>query len=155
ASELVALRWDDIDFPTGKLHVRRAKGGTASVHPIGGRELRALRRLKCEALQASMCSSVSVSHPSALLAISAWSRELAKPRASPSSFIATCCGIPAATSSQTTARTPGQSSTTLGTSRSTRQSVTRLLRLIGLRGSGRIKSPLYPVRRPKTDMYGS
>src|SRR5262245_26775796 len=33
---------------TGKLHVRRAKGGTASVHPIGGRELRALRRLKRE-----------------------------------------------------------------------------------------------------------
>ena len=27
ASELVALRWDDIDFQTGKLHVRRAKGG--------------------------------------------------------------------------------------------------------------------------------
>src|SRR6478672_6430409 len=49
ASELVALRWDDIDFQTGKLHVRRTKGGTASVHPIGGRELRALRRLKREA----------------------------------------------------------------------------------------------------------
>ena len=44
ASELVELRWDDIDFATGKLHVRRAKGGTASVHPIGGKELRALRR---------------------------------------------------------------------------------------------------------------
>jgi integrase len=27
ASELVALRWDDIAFPSGKLHVRRAKGG--------------------------------------------------------------------------------------------------------------------------------
>jgi signal transduction histidine kinase len=50
ASELVTLRWDDIDFQTGKLHVRRAKGGAASVHPIGGRELRALRRLKREAL---------------------------------------------------------------------------------------------------------
>ena len=35
ASELVALRWDDIDFTTSKLHVRRAKGGTASVDPIG------------------------------------------------------------------------------------------------------------------------
>src|SRR5262245_48182678 len=31
ASELAALRWDDIDFRTSKLHVRRAKGGTASV----------------------------------------------------------------------------------------------------------------------------
>jgi type 1 fimbriae regulatory protein FimB/type 1 fimbriae regulatory protein FimE len=49
ASELVSLRWDDIDFQTGKLHVRRAKGGSASVHPIGGRELRALRQLKREA----------------------------------------------------------------------------------------------------------
>src|SRR5215472_3835235 len=48
ASELVALRWDDVDFRTGKLHVRRSKGGTASVHPIGGRELRALRRLQRE-----------------------------------------------------------------------------------------------------------
>ena len=48
ASELVALRWDDIDFQTGKLHVRRSKGGTASVHPIDGRELRALRRLQRE-----------------------------------------------------------------------------------------------------------
>ena len=48
ASELVALRWDDIDFRTGKLHVRRSKGGTASVHPIGGHELRALRRLQRE-----------------------------------------------------------------------------------------------------------
>ena len=27
ASELVGLRWDDIDFQTGRLHVRRAKGG--------------------------------------------------------------------------------------------------------------------------------
>ena len=39
ASELVALRWDDIDFQTGKLHVRRAKGGMASVHPLGAKEL--------------------------------------------------------------------------------------------------------------------
>ena len=48
ASELVALRWDDVDFTTGKLHVRRAKGGMASVHPLGGKELRALRRLQRE-----------------------------------------------------------------------------------------------------------
>src|SRR5262245_47515270 len=48
ASELVALRWDDVDFRAGKLHVRRSKGGTASVHPVGSRELRALRRLQRE-----------------------------------------------------------------------------------------------------------
>ena len=48
SSELVALRWDDVDFSNGKLHVRRSKGGSACVHPLGGRELRALRRLKRE-----------------------------------------------------------------------------------------------------------
>jgi len=31
ASELVALRRDDIDLATGRLHVRRAKSGDASV----------------------------------------------------------------------------------------------------------------------------
>jgi integrase len=49
ALELVALRWDDIDLATGRLHVRRAKSGDASVHPISARESRALRKLLREA----------------------------------------------------------------------------------------------------------
>ena len=49
ASELVTLRWDDIDLTTGRLHVRRAKSGDASVHPISARESRALRKLLREA----------------------------------------------------------------------------------------------------------
>jgi integrase len=49
ASELVAMRWDDIDLATGRLHVRRAKSGDASVHPISARESRALRKLLREA----------------------------------------------------------------------------------------------------------
>jgi integrase len=44
--ELVTLRWDAIDFPHGQIHVSRAKNGAPSVHPLGGVELRALRRLK-------------------------------------------------------------------------------------------------------------
>jgi integrase len=48
AAELVALRWDAIDFAHGRLHVNRAKSGSPSVHPLSGRELRALRRLKRE-----------------------------------------------------------------------------------------------------------
>jgi len=43
-SELVDLRWDQVDFRTATLHVRRAKQGTPSTHPILGDELRALRR---------------------------------------------------------------------------------------------------------------
>jgi type 1 fimbriae regulatory protein FimB/type 1 fimbriae regulatory protein FimE len=44
-SETVALRWDAIDWPQGRLHVERLKQGAPSVHPLRGPELRALRRL--------------------------------------------------------------------------------------------------------------
>jgi integrase len=47
-SELVDLRWDQVDFRTATLHVRRVKQGTPSTHPIVGDELRAFRRLQRE-----------------------------------------------------------------------------------------------------------
>ena len=47
-SELVDLRWDQIDFGRATLAVRRVKGGTPATHPIRGDELRALRRLQRE-----------------------------------------------------------------------------------------------------------
>jgi type 1 fimbriae regulatory protein FimB/type 1 fimbriae regulatory protein FimE len=46
ASELTDLRWDQVDFATATLHVRRVKQGSASTHPVLGDELRALRRLQ-------------------------------------------------------------------------------------------------------------
>jgi integrase len=46
ASELVGLRWDDIDWQTSTLHVRRSKGGIGTRQPLAARELRALRRLQ-------------------------------------------------------------------------------------------------------------
>ena len=48
ASELVDLRWDQIDFNAANLHVRRVKKGSSATHPILGDELRALRRLQRE-----------------------------------------------------------------------------------------------------------
>jgi site-specific recombinase XerD len=48
ASEVVDLRWDQIELGTATLHVRRVKQGTPSAHPIRGDELRALRRLQRE-----------------------------------------------------------------------------------------------------------
>ena len=50
-SELCALRWDQADLDRGLLHVRRVKNGTPSVHPMGGTEIRALRRLKREQIE--------------------------------------------------------------------------------------------------------
>src|SRR5712691_2380451 len=48
ASELTDLRWDQIEFSSATLHVRRVKQGTPSTHPILGDELRALRRFQRE-----------------------------------------------------------------------------------------------------------
>jgi type 1 fimbriae regulatory protein FimB/type 1 fimbriae regulatory protein FimE len=48
ASELTGLRWSDVELATGRLHVRRVKNGSPSVHPLQGDELRALRRLQRE-----------------------------------------------------------------------------------------------------------
>lgn len=47
-SELVSLRWDQIDLKQGLLHISRLKNGTPSTHPLRGPELRALRRLRRE-----------------------------------------------------------------------------------------------------------
>jgi site-specific recombinase XerD len=47
-SELVDLRWDQVDFEGTVLHVRRVKRGTPATHPLTGSELRALRRLRRE-----------------------------------------------------------------------------------------------------------
>jgi site-specific recombinase XerD len=48
ASELCDLEWHQIELDAGRLHVRRLKNGTPSVHPLRGDEIRALRRLRRE-----------------------------------------------------------------------------------------------------------
>ena len=45
-SELVDLRWDQVELDNATLAVRRAKKGSPSTHPILGDELRALRKLQ-------------------------------------------------------------------------------------------------------------
>ena len=45
-SEAIALRWEQIDFSQGLLHVHRLKNGLPSTHPLRGQELRALRKLR-------------------------------------------------------------------------------------------------------------
>ncbi len=48
ASEVCGLEWHQVEPDQGRLHVRRAKRGTPSVHPIRGDEIRALRKLRRE-----------------------------------------------------------------------------------------------------------
>ena len=47
-SELVGLKWDQIDLKRAQMHVNRLKNGSPATHPIEGDELRLLRRLKRE-----------------------------------------------------------------------------------------------------------
>ena len=75
ASELVALRWDDIDFTTSRLHVRRSKGGETAVHPLGGKELRALRRLQRESAKSLY---LFVSERGAPLSVAGYQRMVAR-----------------------------------------------------------------------------
>jgi len=49
ASELVDLRWEQVDLENGILHVRRVKQGSPATHPLTGRELRALRPMQRKA----------------------------------------------------------------------------------------------------------
>jgi hypothetical protein len=42
------LQWHEIELSEARLHVRRIKNGTPSVHPIRGDEMRALRKLRRE-----------------------------------------------------------------------------------------------------------
>jgi integrase len=49
AAEIAGLQWDQVEFGRSpRLHVRRVKGGTPSVHPIHGDELRMLTGLRKE-----------------------------------------------------------------------------------------------------------
>ncbi len=44
-SELISLRWEQVDLKVGLLHVSRRKNGISSTHPLYGPETRALRKI--------------------------------------------------------------------------------------------------------------
>ena len=98
ASELVDLRWAQVDFRTATLHVRRVKQGTPSTHPILGDELRALRRLQRE--QEPKSPFVFTSERGAPFSTAGFARMVERTRSRPSwpsRRIRTCSGTPAAT----------------------------------------------------------
>lgn len=47
-SELVGLKWDQIDLKRAQVHINRLKNGSPATHPVEGDELRLLRRLQRE-----------------------------------------------------------------------------------------------------------
>ena len=47
-SEAVDLKWDQVDFKAGSIHINRLKNGKSATHYLEGDEMRALRRLRRE-----------------------------------------------------------------------------------------------------------
>ncbi len=47
-SEVVCLKWDQIDLKAGRIHVNRLKNGNPATHYLEGDEMRALRRVRRE-----------------------------------------------------------------------------------------------------------
>lgn len=47
-SELVGLRWRDVELDRGRIFVRRLKGSDDGAHPLSGDEIRALRQVRRE-----------------------------------------------------------------------------------------------------------
>ena len=45
-SELIGLTWRQVDLDAARLRVIRAKGSEDGIHPLSGREIRALRNLR-------------------------------------------------------------------------------------------------------------
>jgi site-specific recombinase XerD len=78
ASELWRCAGTTSTSGLAKLHVRRSKGGQASVHPIGGKELRALRRLQREMPEGVRTVYVFVSERLAPLSVAGYQRMVAR-----------------------------------------------------------------------------
>ena len=97
ATELVDLRWDQIDFERATLAVRRAKKGSPATHPILGDELRAVRRVAREQDPSRRSySPPSVARRSPQPALPGWWSGLARLLSLASRAIHTCCDMPAA-----------------------------------------------------------
>ena len=45
-SELISLKWSQVELKAARIHIVRAKHGISGPHPLTGKELRALRRLQ-------------------------------------------------------------------------------------------------------------
>ena len=115
ASELCDLRWDQCDFTTASIHIRRVKKGTPATHPLTG-----LSYVRCANCNGKARKILSSSFPSAgrrlrqLALQGCWSVRRKKP-SSKSKSIPTCSGMLAASSWQTMARIRVPSRHTLDT----------------------------------------
>ena len=108
ASEVCDLQWHQVELDHGRMHVRRAKNGTPSVHPIRGDEIRALRKLRRENPNEAYVFLTERGGPMSTIGFHHLVQRLGKAAKMP---FPTCCGMRAATNLPTTGTTPEPCST--------------------------------------------
>ena len=136
AAELID-HWEQIDFRTATLHVRRVKQGTPSTRPILGDELRALRWLQRE--QEPRSRFAFTSERGAPFTTSGFARMIERAgKVAKLSFKAhhKCSGTPAGTHSPVEGMIRGRCKLTLATATSSTRRATPNCRPRGSRTSG-------------------
>ena len=111
ASEVCNLQWHQVELDQGRMHVRRAKNGTPSVHPIRGDEIRALRKLRRDNPNEAYVFLTERGGPMSTVSFTISSSGSARPPGCLSHCILTCCGMRAAISLPTTGTIPVPCST--------------------------------------------
>ena len=114
-AELTALRWDQVELDSGRMHVSRIKKGTPSVHPIRGPEIRALRRLKRDYPESPYVFVTERKGPLTNSAVGKMIARAGEKAGFDFQSIRTCFVTRPATSSLTMAMTPEPSSSILAT----------------------------------------
>ena len=146
ASELCDLQWSQAELTTGRLHVRRAKNGSPSVHPMQGDEIRALRRLQREQGPSSHVFMTERDGPMTLKAFYAlYSVGSGLGPSCNSGYTHTCCDMAVAMPWPMLATTLAHSKLGSGTRTSSTRFATRSWRRIGSRTSGD-SAPRDPTR---------
>jgi hypothetical protein len=100
-----------VDLGCGLLDVRRSNNGTPSVQPLGGIELRALRKLKREEIESRFLFMTERVAPITTAGYRKMISRTGESAQFPFLCIHTCCGTLAGTSLRTRARTLALSST--------------------------------------------
>jgi hypothetical protein len=110
AKEPCELEWSQIEFGrSAALHVRRAKNGKPSVHPIRGDELRMLTAIRKKYPDSGYVFTTERGTPFTPDAINRLVKTIGKLRSYRCQHTFTCCGIRAATARQRWHRHPGDS----------------------------------------------
>ena len=136
ASELCDLQWHQVEINTGRLHVRRSKKSTPSVHPMQGDEIRALRRLQREQEASPYVFTSERGGPMSAKTSARCSSASAGAPVCPSASSRTCCGTPAAMHWQMPVTIRGRYRRGLGTRTFNTRYATRSWRPTASRTSG-------------------